>query len=204
MRIIFGLFFIYSLIFVSVGEGIDVLLAIFILPLAFLVLLITYMSENTIPEKKLLSIRNKIFYLFMFIIALSLNFIPAKTDISIKNIFSLFPTHNLSNYNIYINYAIIAGFLILILPDFKGKAFNSNFWKNNIFFKSLFSKIFFFVVLPIPVFIGFSYLLYKEELKETTSIILQTLLIGGICAMYSYLFIVIKNIASFIIHKFIR
>ena len=130
--------------------------------------------------------------------------LSSKTDISIKNIFSLFPTRNLSNYNIYINYAIITGFLILILPDFKGKAFNSNFWKNNIFFKSLFSKIFFFVVLPIPVFIGFSYLLYKEELKETTSTILQTLLIGGICAMYSYLFIVIKNIASIGFYKLVK
>lgn len=204
MRIVILASIAYLLIFISTVAFYNVFLALLLFPLFILFLFIAYKYRNSVIENKRFSVRREIFYLFLFFVVLSLNFVLSPDGLSRANIFTLFPTNNLSMYNIYINYAIITGFLILIIPDFRYQTLDYDYWQNNPFFKSIFSKIFFLIVLPIPVFIGFSYLLYKMELKEDANILLQTILIGCICAMSAYLFVVVKNLMSIVVRKFVK
>lgn len=175
---------------------VDTRLILFLLPQAFLVLLMghTYISPQNLSLSQYASNRDKVFYIFLFWVLISLNLLPASTVDSIANNFNFFPKKILSNYNVYMNYTLITGFLILIIPDVRHKSINWGDLQNNPYYKSKFSKIFFFVILPIPIFGGFTYLLYKYELKENTNTLQQTFLIGCICSMLAYLFIILKNI----------
>ena len=201
-KTILSLLVIYLLIFISLTTILNSHLIIFLLPL-FLLVLVTgfaYIHPKDFSSSYV-SKGNKIFYCFAIIVMISLKFFPLSSLENPQiNIFSFFPEDSLSDYNTYINYSLIIGFLILVIPDIRYKSINWDYWQSNPYYKSLFSKIFFLIVLPIPLFGSFIYLIYKYELNESANIFLQTGCIISICGMTAYLFISLKNIAHKIIY----
>lgn len=195
-NVILSVLIIYLFLFIFQSTALSTCLIFFLLPLTVLFLSTgyAYISPKSFLLPQYVAIRNKAFYFFLLFILISLNFFPFSSTNLKMNSFSFFPEKTLSIYNVYINYTLITGFLILAIPDIRDQSINWYYWQNNPFYKSIFSKIFFFVVLPTPLFISFSFQIYKYELKEDINVLLQVVLIGCICMMLTYLFIVLKNI----------
>ena len=175
-KIILSSLIIYLLIFIYLAIALNFHLTIYLLP-PFLLVLITgliYISPKDFSSSYT-AIGNKIFYCFAIVVLISLNFLPSSFSVGSQiNNFNFFPKNLLSTYNVYINYILIIGFSILVIPDIRYKSINWSYWQNNSYYRTLFSKIFFLVLLPIPLFTGFTYLIYKYELKQSANIFLQT------------------------------
>jgi len=193
-KIILSIYSVYSLVFLYLAYYRNVGLMLYLIPQVIIscgVGSVCSLSKNTSIEY-FVKLRNRVFYCFLFITTISLNFIPVNFSVGLPNNFALCPANQLSIYNIYINYLLLSGSFILIIPEFRQDTMFDNGFMSNVYYTSICSKIFFIIILPILIFSSAIFFIYKYEINQQLYVLFQVSLIGGICIMSAYLFILLK------------
>ncbi len=194
-KMVFVFFIAYSLTFIAKTFFINIQLALLIIPLTALVYFTTYkyLSPKNFSLPQYCSFRNKASYLFLLFIITTLNYIPPSEIENHTNIFTFLPQKSLSNYNIYINYVLIIGVFLIIIPDIQHTSVNKDEWQNSSTLTTPISKVLGIIFLSV-LFIVMTMLIYTKELNNNGNIIVQGIFLWIISYMLAIIFIIIKFI----------
>ena len=189
-KIVFVSFIIYSSIFIGMTFYINVQLAMLLIPLTILVYYVgyKYISPKDFSLPQYCSLRNKTSYIFLLFIIITLNYIPSSGVENYTNYFTILPQKSLSCYNNYINYVLITGIFLIIIPDIQYSSVDRNAWQNNSHILTNILKI----LGIISLFSTMTFLTYTKELKDSPNIILQGIFLWLICYMLALIFIIVK------------
>lgn len=201
-KIIFISFIIYSSIFIGITFYINAQLAVLFISLTIPVYYVgyRYVSPKYFILPQYCSLRNKMSYIFLLFIIITLNYIPSSRGGIYVNFFTVLPQKSLSLYNNYINYVLILGVFLVIIPDIQYSSVDEEAWQNNSRISTRILKILGIVFL----FIVMAFLVYTKELKEDQNIILQGILLWLISYMLALIFIIVKFFIMQFFNNFLK